>query len=102
MVRAPQRSTLFPYTTLFRSFERALLDIDDGAVVVVEGDSVVEIGGGRDGSETRLAAVTRRFPVASPDVKHAAVVGDPAPTDLAHVRLAASIAVDDNDTAAGG
>src|SRR5256885_11590668 len=27
MIRRPPRSTLFPYTTLFRSFERPLLDV---------------------------------------------------------------------------
>src|SRR5256885_12921004 len=31
MIRRPPRSTLFPYTTLFRSFQRtALVDIDPG------------------------------------------------------------------------
>src|SRR5438034_2823646 len=30
MLRRPPRSTLFPYTTLFRSYERALLVAGDG------------------------------------------------------------------------
>src|SRR3712207_7815016 len=29
MIRRPPRSTLFPYTTLFRSAEAALVDLDD-------------------------------------------------------------------------
>src|SRR2546430_13506658 len=34
MIRRPPRSTLFPYTTLFRSFHDA--DIDDDALVGIE------------------------------------------------------------------
>src|SRR2546430_2859963 len=30
MIRRPPRSTLFPYTTLFRSFDRPLESADDG------------------------------------------------------------------------
>src|SRR3712207_8869110 len=38
MIRRPPRSTLFPYTTLFRSLEVALLG---GAEIVVDHDHVV-------------------------------------------------------------
>src|SRR3712207_7513424 len=47
MIRRPPRSTLFPYTTLFRSGghvrRRRLVDPGDGAVLVVDGgaDAVV-------------------------------------------------------------
>src|SRR3712207_8155112 len=38
MIRRPPRSTLFPYTTLFRSWqliEAGLVDVHDGAALVV-------------------------------------------------------------------
>src|SRR3712207_7827167 len=41
MIRRPPRSTLFPYTTLFRSFGGAALDDD----VVAEGFATVEAPG---------------------------------------------------------
>src|SRR5256885_10052048 len=46
MIRRPQRSTLFPYTTLFRS--RALAsakgcDVDDLAVVILDRDRHAEM-----------------------------------------------------------
>src|SRR5258708_20250514 len=31
MIRRPPRSTLFPYTTLFRSQRQAVIDLDDAA-----------------------------------------------------------------------
>src|SRR5438874_4883174 len=33
MIRRPPRSTLFPYTTLFRSHRRALVDADQNDVI---------------------------------------------------------------------
>src|SRR5256885_4561797 len=41
MIRRPPRSTLFPYTTLFRSARRVPGDVD----VVAEGRAGVRIGG---------------------------------------------------------
>src|SRR3712207_8930958 len=41
MIRRPPRSTLFPYTTLFRSSASAPVDRDD----VVEGDEPLRVGG---------------------------------------------------------
>src|SRR3712207_8503537 len=34
MIRRPPRSTLFPYTTLFRSFDWVLLDCEHGTLTV--------------------------------------------------------------------
>src|SRR3712207_8817675 len=47
MIRRPPRSTLFPYTTLFRSVEVGVLDEDHalGAVVAPEREGAVEDGG---------------------------------------------------------
>src|SRR5256885_3850920 len=58
MIRRPPRSTLFPYTTLFRSFQlvRALADRDGLAVVLIThhvnlaarfADRVLLLSGGR-------------------------------------------------------
>ena len=35
MIRRPPRSTLFPYTTLFRSIKRAILDCSFGDKAIV-------------------------------------------------------------------
>src|SRR3712207_71395 len=35
MIRRPPRSTLFPYTTLFRSLREVALDIEEGADIVM-------------------------------------------------------------------
>src|SRR5256886_17059820 len=35
MIRRPPRSTLFPYTTLFRSQTRSVVYLDDGEIAVV-------------------------------------------------------------------
>src|SRR5688572_31189114 len=43
MLRRPPRSTLFPYTTLFRSLLRAVSDLTDRKIVLVFG-----CGGDRD------------------------------------------------------
>src|SRR5438105_12906763 len=44
MIRRPPRSTLFPYTTLFRSFGQRLLLLAQKAVAVVErGDAQLEL-----------------------------------------------------------
>src|SRR2546427_3204909 len=49
MIRRPPRSTLFPYTTLFRSQPRALQQGDRGARAARHGDHPHrERGGGRD------------------------------------------------------
>src|SRR2546427_8509314 len=44
MIRRPPRSTLFPYTTLFRSLQDAALDSDRAA-------SVAELGGDGGGAD---------------------------------------------------
>src|SRR4030095_7898329 len=50
MIRRPPRSTLFPYTTLFRSY--SVLRLDDGAIVLLR----TEIHLGRcDGAQVRIA-----------------------------------------------
>src|SRR3989441_2519175 len=38
MIRRPPRSTLFPYTTLFRSMRHLKPHMEDGALVVIGGD----------------------------------------------------------------
>src|SRR5438552_7455117 len=43
MLRRPPRSTLFPYTTLFRSLVLAHADGDDVAVLAVEADQGAEV-----------------------------------------------------------
>src|SRR3712207_7538630 len=65
MIRRPPRSTLFPYTTLFRSLTRALTDA--GLQHLLRED-------GLDGrSPPQLAAV---------DVDGAALAGEPVPPHL--------------------
>src|SRR2546428_4892194 len=54
MIRRPPRSTLFPYTTLFRSIEHALVEIghrggDGGARVVEHRIGIMRIRGARIG-----------------------------------------------------
>src|ERR1022692_4847700 len=48
MIRRPPRSTLFPYTTLFRSSNGGLFRSTNG------GGSWVQLGGGLDRKSTRL------------------------------------------------
>src|SRR3712207_3077644 len=72
MIRRPPRSTLFPYTTLFRSLEQlGLVEIDDGAkCVFVDGFTtregtplpliVQKADGGYNYATTDLAAVRHR------------------------------------------
>src|SRR5688572_31970780 len=50
MIRRPPRSTLFPYTTLFRSQYRPALRARDGQ----RGRPAAAPGGGRDRKSTRL------------------------------------------------
>src|SRR2546430_11989106 len=52
MIRRPPRSTLFPYTTLFRSVEQALRHAEQ---LVGEGAHILDIGGeSTDRKSTRL------------------------------------------------
>src|SRR2546430_8986535 len=45
MIRRPPRSTLFPYTTLFRSlFDSTGTALKDRATLVVRGDRIVSVG----------------------------------------------------------
>src|SRR2546428_4171333 len=53
MIRRPPRSTLFPYTTLFRSIERARL-VAHGLAVEAQLDDVVALDQLRDRKSTRL------------------------------------------------
>src|SRR3712207_8055028 len=50
MIRRPPRSTLFPYTTLFRSEGARLLDpatgLDAPGSALVEGGTILDLGGG--------------------------------------------------------
>src|SRR2546430_11276934 len=48
MIRRPPRSTLFPYTTLFRSFGILLQDGDSSAIVVSDLPATVTAGLGDD------------------------------------------------------
>src|SRR5687768_18192442 len=41
MIRRPPRSTLFPYTTLFRSLARKVVPKHQGSIAFVVGDAVV-------------------------------------------------------------
>src|SRR2546422_8130069 len=62
MIRRPPRSTLFPYTTLFRSRPHAADQVVEDPVHLVVRDAVVRLGGlardqvrrGRDRKSTRL------------------------------------------------
>src|SRR3712207_7212730 len=60
MIRRPPRSTLFPYTTLFRSCLALIGDADGGEALVAEADGhVLRLRGGRgaraqDRKSTRL------------------------------------------------
>src|SRR2546430_9964388 len=64
MIRRPPRSTLFPYTTLFRSFigrDEALADIEKalaggGRPVAITAPAVTALHGLRGGGKTVLAA----------------------------------------------
>src|SRR3712207_8417158 len=66
MIRRPPRSTLFPYTTLFRSQEDGLHVEDEEEHrhdVVADGEAVVRLGRGVDaalvGGQLRLAVEVR-------------------------------------------
>src|SRR5256884_9097705 len=48
MIRRPPRSTLFPYTTLFRSHRLGLPQIDDAYAVVTEFRDIQALSGGID------------------------------------------------------
>src|SRR5256885_12294585 len=53
MIRRPPRSTLFPYTTLFRSFDAAMSSQSSGLSDMLSAydfsrfDRIVDVGGGR-------------------------------------------------------
>src|SRR5689334_23779277 len=48
MIRRPPRSTLFPYTTLFRSFRRLLNIVPQNGMIVVNGDDPNSVEVARD------------------------------------------------------
>src|SRR2546422_4713643 len=59
MIRRPPRSTLFPYTTLFRSLDAALFDVDSlaalaHATVTGPADDVAGLTDAADRKSTRL------------------------------------------------
>src|SRR3712207_7450284 len=65
MIRRPPRSTLFPYTTLFRSVEREVLELRTqcrsvDTVVVQRGKQKSETRGDEDGAEGGEAPRRRR------------------------------------------
>src|SRR3712207_8908587 len=55
MIRRPPRSTLFPYTTLFRSAERA--DVHEGVDDEVDGEPRVAVPVRRDDAEQEVPGV---------------------------------------------
>src|SRR3712207_7187493 len=69
MIRRPPRSTLFPYTTLFRSIDYGIvldgeitLILDEGETVVRAGDIVIQCGtnhgwANRSGRNCRIAFI---------------------------------------------
>src|SRR5256885_4584683 len=69
MIRRPPRSTLFPYTTLFRSAERE----DDGDLV--EADPLVRVAGDRDEIEVEAATATDAMDEAAGSVGWGATLG---------------------------
>src|SRR2546425_7508740 len=67
MIRRPPRSTLFPYTTLFRSHAAELLFVSDVPGVQVDGavqpaldagdvETLIELGAATDGMTVKLRA----------------------------------------------
>src|SRR2546426_1954076 len=60
MIRRPPRSTLFPYTTLFRS---DLVAVRDVSLSVGVGEVVALIGGNGAGKTTTLRAITGLLPL---------------------------------------
>src|SRR3982751_7021503 len=55
MIRRPPRSTLFPYTTLFRSVATRILELDRGRLLSFPGNfSAYEKRKGEDRKSTRL------------------------------------------------
>src|SRR5256886_7212167 len=57
MIRRPPRSTLFPYTTLFRSADMVQIDLEDGEALVHVGRFQMA------GRETAFAAPQRPHPL---------------------------------------
>src|SRR5258708_31649594 len=54
MIRRPPRSTLFPYTTLFRSRNRGIEAADSTFVVMLDADDRIEHNHEGDRKSTRL------------------------------------------------
>src|SRR3712207_5175158 len=72
MVRRPPRSTLFPYTTLFRSLLRAMVPLSDAPQADLAGKRVLMISGAMDpiipaDNSKRLAA---SLSASGADVQH--------------------------------
>src|SRR5256885_7103062 len=87
MIRRPPRSTLFPYTTLFRSSNpRGIEVVSDGAVVVLRGAV-------RDEDEARLAENMIRLTPGVRDVKNELKFPDRKSTRLNSSHLVISYAV---------
>src|SRR2546425_7264665 len=66
MIRRPPRSTLFPYTTLFRSGDRAVLDQDRGRDRLVPHRLAHRASGGRDAQGGPAADPARARDAAAP------------------------------------
>src|SRR5258708_29559255 len=68
MIRRPPRSTLFPYTTLFRSQARAFYDVNaDGVVNSTDAALVSAAVGTRLGSQLRPRSEEHTSELQSPD-----------------------------------
>src|SRR2546422_10564118 len=74
MIRRPPRSTLFPYTTLFRSPEDGKVEVTDGALII-QGERKYEHEENKKGvyrSERRYGQFYREIPLPeSADVERA-------------------------------
>src|SRR5688572_31636250 len=73
MIRPPPRSTLFPYTTLFRSGWRLeLIDPDTGVVLATDltGDGIWDVGGPTFSTGSLAAGATVSYRVRARSEEH--------------------------------
>src|SRR6266511_1227829 len=94
MIRRPPRSTLFPYTTLFRSRGRPVPRLDERSVVVVERalrprERLVVLPRGRDqhlNGVARISAVAHEQPERVVEQRRVGAVGLEHLSDLGRTR----------------